>query len=382
MDSFVLPRYLIRKQPRTPPSDIRVCAGMDVCDPKCRHRLVQVSREQCGPQLEVELTAYSPQEGLELLDHPDVQKFWTSVLKLKVPKDAVGGCLIFLPCSRRKPYHRSVQHRELRQAFQKEGFVFTECGVLRKEGEGRFFPVVISEPMGAVPYDVVLRREYPVCHYDCPTFFDYSSSRGWQVTPYRLDNTARDPNANGFLLGENEKKALNEGLKRIARQVSRWLERNLSSFDQVVGLVKTKAHMRVLELTERELGINVPKLFEGKYKKRLKKKLADEKYLCGSTSYNQITGKQSIRELTFDDLKKIANRLKRNRPAWERRDRFVQEHIGDPRALEKLKREIARGSAEMLYAQKPFHSTAFIQVLKEILAKELSRNPKGVGGLP
>lgn len=372
MNSFVLPRSLIRKEPRTPSSDIRVCvrAGMDVCDPRCRRLLVEKSREQCGPQLKDELTAYSPQEGLELLDHADVQKFWKRVLKLEVPKEAVGGCLILLPCSRRKPYHKSVQHTELRQSFQQDGFVFTERGVFRKEGEGRFFPVVISEPMGAAPYDVVLRKEYPICHYDCPAFFDYSSGRGWQVTPYRSDNTARDPKGNGFLLGENEKRALEEGLRRIARQVSRWLEKNLFSFDKVVGLVKTKAHMRILELAERELGIIVPKLFEGRYKKRLKEKLAEEKYLCGSTSYNQMTDKQSIRDLTFNDLKKIANKLKRSRPAWERRDRFLREHGGDSMALEKLKWDIARGSAEMLYAQKPFHSTAFIQVLKDVVADE------------
>lgn len=108
----------------------------------------------------------------------------------------------------------------------------------------------------------------------------------------------------------------------------------------------------------------------GGNKKRLKKKLTEEKYLYGSTNYNQITGKQNIRDLTFEDLKKIANKLKRSRPAWERRDRFPQEHREDSSALEKLKWEIARGSADMLYAQKPFHSTAFIKVLKDVIAED------------
>ena len=371
-DELILSPSLLKKELPVPPVDIRACVGKNVKDPYCKNILIELSKKQCGPQLNPKLTAYSPQEGLELIQHEDVQAYWRKALNTDPPDEAENSIILFLPCSRNKPYIISNQHKELRRSFSKHGYELSRNGVYINSRDGEsFYPVVVSEPMGVVPYQFVINDVYPVSHYDCPGFFDYPVNRGWQVTPYREDNTAHDPKRSGFKLGPNEKRAQEIGLRLLGEQVAKWVQKYRSYFKGAVGLLKTPAHQKILIEARKILECEISNVFDKENKKKLLDTVAHEKYVEGTTTYNRITGKTGIGTLDANDLMKISLKLspKNGRrissKSWGERAKLITMIRDDPEKIEELKWKIANKSAHLLLSQKPFYSKAIVTRLKE-----------------
>lgn len=115
--------------------------------------------------------------------------------------------LLLLPCTKTKPYPFSVEHKRINQTLLKAGFRPTGPLALPRELlnalEPDFAPevlnlspladsrgtvihrVVISEPLGVVPYEHIISYEgkpSPACAYGDPGLFE---NRGNAVSPWR-----------------------------------------------------------------------------------------------------------------------------------------------------------------------------------------------------
>lgn len=95
-----------------------------------------------------ELTVTSFEEGVEIWDHPDVLKFFREKSMKWEPQNETT---VFLPCSAHKPYFYSQSHYN--------GYLPVLLPYLDE-----IDILVISEPMGVVPY--CYTNEYPVDSYD------------------------------------------------------------------------------------------------------------------------------------------------------------------------------------------------------------------------
>ncbi len=88
--------------------------------------------------------------GALSLDHPAVMCFRRRLARIAPP--AGGMVLLLLPCSARKPYHRSASHRRFRETLR------TLPAWLR------LHVVSVTSPLGLVPRELELA--YPAAHYD------------------------------------------------------------------------------------------------------------------------------------------------------------------------------------------------------------------------
>jgi predicted RNA-binding protein len=140
-----------------------------------------------------ELTATSFEKAMDLWNHPDVTNFFFGEsLKFEAGSDTA----IFLPCSKKKPYSTSPTH--------KHGYL-EMVAPYRDEVD----LLVVSEPMGIVPY--CLHKSYP--------------ANAYEYDPYK------------FFIGK-----LSNPLARTARlifihRVHLWLEKYQESYSQWITIL-------------------------------------------------------------------------------------------------------------------------------------------------
>jgi hypothetical protein len=140
--------------------------------PEIRSYLVQRSLAS-NPALNAELTAYTPGETLDLLQHPDIvewQRRYTKRLAGKFTR------VVFVPCAKTKPWTGpGVARSRLYSAYN----------TLREEMAQTCF-VTISEPLGVVPQ----QRWGDFLQYDNPGLFTDDSQRSsmttaeWNTSPF------------------------------------------------------------------------------------------------------------------------------------------------------------------------------------------------------
>ena len=141
-------------------------------------RVLDSSRKIESPfEIDPSLCLYSPQDNYDSLDHPRIAEWIDFVRTDYVPvlPDAERRVLLFMPCTKTKPYPFSTEHQAINQRLLDSGFAPAERLYLPQELqarlEGGFSPevlnlsplvhgdgtvihrMVISEPMAVVPYE-------------------------------------------------------------------------------------------------------------------------------------------------------------------------------------------------------------------------------------
>ena len=126
-----------------------------------------------NPQLDPELTAYTPGETLHLLSHPTIRAWHTSSVA-KIPEKYKA--IVLVPCAKTKPWTgEAIKHSKLYSAYN----------ALREEFPNVCF-VTISEPLGIVPMQNW--ADFP--QYDNPGLFRDDSQRSgmttkeWKASPF------------------------------------------------------------------------------------------------------------------------------------------------------------------------------------------------------
>lgn len=175
------------------------------------------------------LCLYSPQDNVDSLKHPRIAEwldFVQHAYRPKLPK-AERRILLFLPCTKTKPYPFSTEHQAINQRLLDSGFRPLGRHYLPQElqarlagdtspevlnlsvlGDGKgtiIHRMVISEPMGVVPYEHIAEfagKPSPAVAYDDPGLFE---NRGNAVSPWRKDSTATQVSASRWKWGDVER---------------------------------------------------------------------------------------------------------------------------------------------------------------------------------
>lgn len=216
-----------------------------------RQQLVELAKRKPTPPytLDEELTFFCPQENLEGLELPVVQRFlaWARE-EYEPPRGDERAVLLMLPCQKTKPYPLSSEHVAINSRLLAEGFEPTGRGDYPDELDGRLEPellsnaplvghglridrAAISEPFGFVPYEAIYHWQgelTPCARYDDPGLFEH---RG--IDPiWRGDCTA-----SGGRWGDNERAAYVEVHNRMAEQLQAVGSRLRDCYVGIVGYV-------------------------------------------------------------------------------------------------------------------------------------------------
>lgn len=181
-----------------------------------------ISAAKIAPPFELDpsLCLYSPQDNVDAFVHPRVlahhqwlREQWTP--PAAAPPAAAARITLLLPCTAAKPYPISPEHRQVNSALLDAGWRpaadhgapprqllevldddedprLLHTGVMARDGV-LLERVVVSEPMGLVPYERMYDPACPATDYDDPGLFEW---RGTSVAPWRDDCTAT-PEADG-----------------------------------------------------------------------------------------------------------------------------------------------------------------------------------------
>jgi hypothetical protein len=147
-------------------------------------RLADSQRKIRAPfELDPSLRFYSPQANLDALRHPRV-KAWLDFIRgeWQPPDDGHRRVALLIPCTKYKPYSTSREHRAINGALQAAGWLPVGDGetppelleVLAAEepaevlhtgplckGDVYLDRIVMSEPLGLVPYPYISRALPP-----------------------------------------------------------------------------------------------------------------------------------------------------------------------------------------------------------------------------
>jgi hypothetical protein len=222
-------------------------------------RLVESAAKYRPPfTLDPTLALYCPQDNVNSLQHPSIKAWFDFVLKDYQPILPAGRrILLLLPCTATKPYILSTEHKRINAALLAAGFVPTAPAdpvllTLREaeEPEALFslaplvhpsgtviHRAVISEPLGLVPYEVMLRYPggvSPAVQYDDPGLFE---ERGNAVSPWRADHSATRLSASKWKWGPSEKRAYVAMHNVMAETVAQALSRFGAIYDRRISWV-------------------------------------------------------------------------------------------------------------------------------------------------
>jgi hypothetical protein len=243
-------------------------------------RILESRRKICAPaMLDDELCFYSPQENVEALQHPRVQRWLQFVSEDYLPKvdKRYRTILLLLPCTKTKPYLLSPEHLRINAGLVAAGFrpikgetlaakfsAYLPSGfspeVLSlaplRRGSIVIHRAVMSEPLVFVPYEYVFafgNQQSPACSYDDPGLFE---GRGNAVSPWRKDFTGVSVSSNKWRWGDKERRAYvtmhNEMSQRLAHVIGRLKQ----YYSDVVAWVAPGLTHRSFILDREHRGVN------------------------------------------------------------------------------------------------------------------------------
>lgn len=195
------------------------------------------------------LCLYSPQDNVDSLAHPRIAAWLYFIQNHYEPRlpPTERRVLLFMPCTKTKPYPFSSEHLAINQRLHDEGYRPSLRTYLPQELMARLDPqfspevlnlsplvndrgtvlhrMVISEPMAVVPYEHIAEYQgqpSPAVAYDDPGLFE---NRGNAVSPWRADSTAIQTSPTRWKWGDEERRAYvtmhNEMARIVADVVSR-----------------------------------------------------------------------------------------------------------------------------------------------------------------
>ena len=212
-------------------------------------------------QLDETLCLYCPQDNVDSLKHPRIAE-WLNFIQNDyepaLPK-AERRILLFMPCTKTKPYPFSSEHLAINQRLLDEGYRPSGRSYLPQELQARLEPhfspevmnlsplvdgrgtvlhrMVISEPMAVVPYEHIAEfrgKASPAVAYDDPGLFE---NRGNAVSPWRPDSTAVRMSPTRWKWGDEERRQYVVMHNEMARILARVVDRIGHHYSDVVSWV-------------------------------------------------------------------------------------------------------------------------------------------------
>ena len=215
-----------------------------------RKRILESALKIESPfEVDETLCLYSPQDNIDALKHPRIAAWLNFIQNNYQPQlaPAERRILLFMPCTRTKPYPFSSEHLAINQRLHDDGYRPSVRTCLPQELLARLDPhfspevlnlsplvnghgtvlhrMVISEPMDVVPYEHIATYDgqpSPAVAYDDPGLFE---NRGNAVSPWRADSTAIQQSPTRWKWGDEERRAYvtmhNEMARIVADVVSR-----------------------------------------------------------------------------------------------------------------------------------------------------------------
>lgn len=277
--------------------------------------------------LDETLCLYSPQDNVDSLDHPRIREWIAFVENDYTPSLPTGNAyvLLFMPCTKTKPYPFSSEHKAINQRLLDEGFRPTGRNYLPQELQARLEPefsqevlnlsplandagvvihrMVISEPLGVVPYEHIAAfngKVSPAVSYDDPGLFE---KRGNAVSPWRDDCTGRRQSATRWKWGDEEQRTYVVMHNAMAETVAKVVGRIGHTYDDIVAWVAPGLTHRSFVLGRDERSVNkIPAMRQVGAKKMAL--IGANDHLSGRTIYSMPT-----REECKDALDRLAKKL-------------------------------------------------------------------------
>ena len=203
---------------------------MVTVDDRAKRVLESALKIESPFQIDETLCLYSPQDNVDALTHPRIAEWLDFIQNDYQPvwPDAERRVLLFMPCTKTKPYPFSSEHLAINQRLLDEGYRPSSRLTLPQELQARLEPpfeqdvlnlsplvhrngtvlhrMVISEPMAVVPYEHIAsfrEKPSPAVAYDDPGLFE---NRGNAVSPWRSDSTAVRISATRWKWGDEERR--------------------------------------------------------------------------------------------------------------------------------------------------------------------------------
>ena len=207
------------------------CTTMVSVEDRSKRFLESALKIQRPFQLDESLCLYSPQDNVDALAHPRIAEWLDFIQNDYEPElpEAERHVLLFMPCTKTKPYPFSSEHMAINQRLLDEGYRPSSRSYLPQELQARLNPpfspevlnlspliddrgtvlhrMVISEPMAVVPYEHIAEfrgKASPAVAYDDPGLFE---NRGNAVSPWRADSTAVRMSPTRWKWGDEERRA-------------------------------------------------------------------------------------------------------------------------------------------------------------------------------
>lgn len=243
-------------------------------------RIVESGQKILAPyEVDPELCLYSPQDNVDALKNSRVSA-WMDFVRLDyqpTPSTARTRVMLFLPCTRTKPYVASLEHRAINGRLLAEGFAPVAPSVLvpaeilaahpdqdprlfdlapLRRGDLEISRVVMSEPLAFVPYEHTLDfpgGRSPAVSYDDPGLFE---NRGNAVSPWRSDSTAQETTPTRWRWGPNERRSYVAMHNEMAGVLADVLRRLDGTFDHTVSWVAPGLTHRSFCLAKHERSVH------------------------------------------------------------------------------------------------------------------------------
>jgi hypothetical protein len=212
-------------------------------------------------ELDETLCLYSPQDNVDALTHPRIAEWLDYIQNDYEPElpEAEHRVLLFMPCTKTKPYPFSTEHMAINQRLLDEGYKPLHPARLPQELQARLDPqfspdvlnlspladssgtvvhrMVISEPMAVVPYEHIVAfhgKASPAVAYDDPGLFE---NRGNAVSPWRPDSTATRMSATRWKWGDEERRQYVTMHNEMARILANVVARVAHNYTDVISWV-------------------------------------------------------------------------------------------------------------------------------------------------
>jgi hypothetical protein len=265
---------------RSTTNQSEVCPIMVSIEDRSRRLLESALKIQSPFQLDESLCLYCPQDNVDSLVHPRIAE-WLDFIQNKYEPELPEGerhILLFLPCTKTKPYPFSSEHLAINQRLLDEGYRPSRRLYLPQELQARFEPpfsqevlnlsplvndrgtvlhrMVISEPMAVVPYEHIAEfrgKASPAVTYDDPGLFE---NRGNAVSPWRADSTAVQMSPTRWKWGDEERRAYVAMHNAMARIVADVVSRIGHHYADVVSWVAPGLTHRSFVLAQSERQYN------------------------------------------------------------------------------------------------------------------------------
>lgn len=210
-----------------------------------------------NPNLDPELTAYTPGETLKLLNHEKIKKWFEKMRSFKIPSEyskANNGVVILVSCAATKPWGFSCKGGDFFPYYN-------EIRMDAKSGKTRrpVYFVTISEPLGVVPQDYWgdnMDMIFP--QYDNPGLFKDTPLQSGMTTKAWAKSPLGSKREMPF-----DDDAFRVSIQVLGQEIADFIKRHegydFVSFVEHANIKQKSTHSSMLDVAQGILGYEIPR---------------------------------------------------------------------------------------------------------------------------